>query len=151
MSLSPFSIILFSNHSRTQSPFLPQQRRDSWCWKRPGQFHKIFFLVWSREGASSKKTPSKSKKMGFPEMCLKSYSYHPWTKLLRINHDLRFFGGCRELFVFQFLKIREPTFQILRFQQIWDHFYSWDPPMSVGKSGLGFALSQRIAEILSIL
>ena len=31
-------------------------------------------------------------------------------------------------------------------EQIRDHFYSWDPPMAVGKSGLGFALSQSIAE-----
>ena len=33
-------------------------------------------------------------------------------------------------------------------EQIWDHFYTRDPPMAVGKSGLGFALAQSIAEIL---
>ena len=31
-------------------------------------------------------------------------------------------------------------------ERIRDHFYSRDPPMAVGKSGLGFALSQSKAE-----
>ena len=35
----------------------------------------------------------------------------------------------------------------LELEQIRDHFYSGDPPMSVGKSGLGFALTQSIAKI----
>ena len=33
-------------------------------------------------------------------------------------------------------------------EQIWDHFYSSDPAMAVWKSGLGFALTQSLAEIL---
>ena len=33
-------------------------------------------------------------------------------------------------------------------EQIWDLFYTRDPPLAVGKSGLGFALAQSIAEIL---
>ena len=36
-------------------------------------------------------------------------------------------------------------------EQIRGHFYSGDPPMSVGKSGLGFALTQSRAEILQVL
>ena len=33
-------------------------------------------------------------------------------------------------------------------EQIWDHFYSSDPPMAIGKSGFGFPKTQYIAEIL---
>ena len=40
------------------------------------------------------------------------------------------------------------TFLCFDLERFRDHFYSWDPPMAVGKSGLGFAVSQSIREFL---
>ena len=47
-----------------------------------------------------------------------------------------------------FLHYSTNFFLCFELEQIRGHFYSWDPPMSVGKSGLGFALAHHIAEIL---
>ena len=39
------------------------------------------------------------------------------------------------------------TWLCFELEQIQGHFYSWDPPMAVGKSGLGIEIRQGIAEI----
>ena len=41
----------------------------------------------------------------------------------------------------------KPIFFCFKLERFRDHFYSRDPPMAVGKSGLGFALAQSIGEI----
>ena len=39
------------------------------------------------------------------------------------------------------------TWLCFELEQIQGHFYSWDPPMAVGKSGLGFAVSLSIKKL----